>query len=267
MRHLPSKEKDIFNIKKTKRNCLNNEIRTYLINLDAKLEIFDLKTSFVEIIKKNGNEKKECVLNIHEFEALNINKTCNELKALQVKDRHDISDILYHKIRTELGLEELLPNISRIKELRKEINNKFRVFNNKFGAYCCVKEKLQMILTRVIKTNRDIESHDIKIKYSIDGTNVGRHVKLFNFTFTCLNEERCMSQSGNYTIGLFKIKKECYEELTCTSEIFELKEKINEIEIGSKTYTIKKYFCSDHNMISYITGLFLIQPFFFSSLF
>jgi hypothetical protein len=253
-KEMSNKRKGYFQYQKTTRSCLNNEIRTCITDLDAKLEIFDLKINCIEIIKKNGNEKKDYILNISEFEIVNRDKTGNELKALQVKDRHDISDMLYHKIRTELGLEEFLPNINIIKELRISINNKFHIFSNNFGYFCCLKEKFQMILPRILKTNRNIELNNFKIKYSIDGTNVGRHVKLLNFTFTCLNEERCMSQSGNYTIGVFTIKKECYEELACVKEIFDQIDTINEIEIESKIYNRESFFCSDHNMTSHITG-------------
>jgi hypothetical protein len=252
-RSICNKRKGYFQYQKTKRNCLNNEIRSYLTDLEERLDVFDLKLSSIEITKKNGNEKKDNFLNINEFEFV-TNKTGNELKALQVKERHDISDFLYHKIRTELRLEELLPNINRIKELRFEINKKFSIFKNNFGYYCNLKQKFQIVLQRVLTAKRDLEVRNFDIKYSIDGTNVGRHVKLLNFTFTCLNEERCMGISGNYTIGVFKIKKECYEELACVKEIFDQIDSLNEIEIGSKMYTINSFFCSDHNMTSYIIG-------------
>jgi hypothetical protein len=65
-----------------------------------------------------------------------------------------------------------------------------------------------------------------------------------------------MSLSGNYTLGVFTIKKESYEELGCVKEIFEQIDNINEIEIESKKYNIKSFFCSDHNMTSYVTGWF-----------
>ncbi|RMZ97560.1 hypothetical protein BpHYR1_039871 [Brachionus plicatilis] len=52
-----------------------------------------------------------------------------------------------------------------------------------------------------------------KVKLSADGTNVGRNIKLINFTFTVLNEcDKAKTSKGNYTIGMAQLDEE-YSDL------------------------------------------------------
>lgn len=69
-----------------------------------------------------------------------------------------------------------------------------------------------------IKLKDDI----IKIMFSGDGAQIGKRLKIVNFTYTIVNEkEAAMGEKGNYILGLVK-KTESYENL---KEILDITDK------------------------------------------
>ena len=58
---------------------------------------------------------------------------------------------------------------------------------------------------------RDIK--ELRIKFTADGTNVGKNLSLVNFCFTFLEDNKHKSVFGNYTIGVGEIKEQ-YGALT-----------------------------------------------------
>ena len=57
------------------------------------------------------------------------------------------------------------------------------------------------------------EQETVRVKMSGDGTNIGKRLKVVNFTYTILNEkENAMSEKGNYVLAIIKTK-ETYDNL------------------------------------------------------
>ncbi|CAF1112170.1 unnamed protein product [Brachionus calyciflorus] len=97
----------------------------------------------------------------------------------------------------------------------------------------------------------------LRVKISLDGTNVGRNLKLINFTFTILNEsDKAKTASGNYTLGIANLNED-YDELKepmlyLSSEI----ESLKELTFSYKVFQIEYFFCSDWKTSAVVLGLY-----------
>ena len=48
-------------------------------------------------------------------------------------------------------------------------------------------------------------SRKVKVKLTVDGTNIGKHLHIVNFAFTILEEEeKAHSAAGNHCVAIFK---------------------------------------------------------------
>ena len=82
----------------------------------------------------------------------------------------------------------------------------------------------------------------IKVKFSGDGTQIGKRLKIVNFTYTILNEkEAAMGEKGNYILAIIKTT-ESYENLK--ESLFDLSSEmtsLTKITVNDKTYTIEYF--------------------------
>ncbi|RNA13518.1 hypothetical protein BpHYR1_021053, partial [Brachionus plicatilis] len=84
----------------------------------------------------------------------------------------------------------------------------------------------------------------VKIKLSADGTNVGRGLKLINFCFSIINEEKKSSGlNRQYTLGIFKVDEENYDSTVSSNS-------------NSRIVFFNHYFCSDWKISALVLGLF-----------
>ena len=108
-----------------------------------------------------------------------------------------------------------------------------------------------------ISVNKEAATKIFQLKFAGDGTVVSRNITIFNFVFTCLNESnRCESASGHYTLGIFEINKENYEELReCLTELAEQIKNLDHVQIENKKYKIKKYLAGDLKFLALMKGI------------
>ena len=165
-----------------------------------------------------------------------------------------------------------MPTPYKIKSRRAELDNLFRISNNEIGVYVSFSEKLKFRLQKYFDRKYGAHVHDdtalaeqnnpfrdgtIHVKLSADGTNIGRNLKLLNFTFTILNEgARAKRATGNYTLGIFEIENEQHGSLTeCFKELIEEFESLSEIEVYNRKVKIVYYFGADWKFLAVILGL------------
>ncbi|RNA40268.1 hypothetical protein BpHYR1_045704 [Brachionus plicatilis] len=99
-----------------------------------------------------------------------------------------------------------------------------------------------------LKNSEDLDSFNgpLKIKLSADGKNVGRNLKIINFTFTVLNEcDKAKTSKGNYTIGMAHLDEEYSDLKEPLAYINSHLEKLKEIKMENKIFNIQYFFCSD----------------------
>jgi hypothetical protein len=174
---------------------------------------------------------------------------------LNNKCKNNLSDEGYNRLKVDLRLQ--LPSLENIKKLRKNLNSKFLVSNNKFGFYNNLKQKLKIILNEnTVNDLKNIENKTIIIKFCGDGTNVGRRLNVFNFSFSIINQvSTCKTSLGHYCLGLHDIK-ENYENISSAlKEVFSQVDEIEEIEINKEVNKIRKILACDLKSLSLINGI------------
>jgi len=103
-----------------------------------------------------------------------------------------------------------LPNVKRAESL---LNNLLEINQNDFGFFFKPNEKIEFILTSIIKNLNKNSKFKLKsnviipLKLCADGVNITfSNLKALNVTFTCLLEgEKAKTTKGNYLLGNFNI--------------------------------------------------------------
>jgi hypothetical protein len=209
----------------------------------------------------NGNssdllsEAKDIVFTITKFNESSFSKVEELRRFFRFKDENNISDRIWYKLKSCLFPN--MPSLYQIKKFRGEMNDMFRIYENSKGVFVSVKEKLTFILSQIIES-LDIKPNEIlQLKFCGDGTNIGKHIKIFNFGFSCINDKAyCKTSKGHYILGVFEIMNENYDELqVCLSELFEELENIEYIEIKQQKYKIDKILGGDLKFLGIVMGL------------
>ena len=229
---------------------LLNKTETYLQTIG--LEIEKVKIKNIEI---NSTKKKKIQLDIVQNKDDNL-KEIKVIDILKVKDQNNISDKAYQALR---NLSLKIPSLHQIKKERKLLNSVFDINIIPEGAYANINNKLDRIIPFLIRHFPDkFVNREVIIKFSGDGTNICRNIKILNFTFTIINEGQiAKTASGNYTLGVFEIEAENHEELVrlfkdIAQQIDGLK---NTIDVDGTLYTLKKKFGGDWMFLSAMLGI------------
>jgi hypothetical protein len=186
---------------------------------------------------------------------------------LYYKDKHSISDRAYNDLKTRCFLE--VPSISFLKKRRAEIDNMFEIYNNEMGVFLSFEDKLRARLQHFFDHKYGIHYKNgeensvpftdniIHIKLAADGTNIGRSLKLLNFTFTIINEgAKAKKAIGNYSLGIFEIENENHSSISaCFKEIIDEIEQLKTIKVGKHTMQLIFYYACDWKMLAHSLGL------------
>ncbi len=110
--------------------------------------------------------------------------------ALYVKDKFNLSDTAYREITQ---LSSSLPSLYKIKELSNQINSSFEILSAPSGI-SGVQQSFQQRLSYRLQNVELYPGEVIKVKLTGDGTYIAKHIHVFNFAFTLLNESKtCQS--------------------------------------------------------------------------
>ncbi len=202
------------------------------------------------IIEIDVNDNLQNLIAIRDKFEMKILRTkptsCTALQALSIKDLHNISDVTYHAFRRDLNLEHYIPNIHLVKEERKRMNATYPITLNLFGYFNDIEYKIRSVLSRVIERLGDIRNDTFILKFTGDGTNIGRQLFINNLTFSIINDHHyCKTSVGTYILGIFKCKETYLQIKTCLNEINHQLKHLSTITLNGKIYIIKKLFVSD----------------------
>jgi hypothetical protein len=135
-------------------------------------------------------------------------------KCLYIKDKTSLSEQKYEIFRRELNLQEKLSPLSQIKKIRKLFNSEIIIKHIGKGVFIDMKHTIISNIT--FDQNKLIHGNDniIHLRLSVDGTNVGKTMKLLNMTFGLINEGlKTTTASGQYSLGISEIVTENYEAI------------------------------------------------------
>ena len=245
-----------FDLQRSRKVTIRRQIKSYLQSISETLNKIGLEIESVYIKKQTeDNLSQEINLQIKEsFEKVIPDR---EL-CLYAKDKNSISDRTYNNFRKELSLHESISSLSNLKKTRKEIDNSIQINKIGDGVFLDIKTTIITRITYCSEIN-GLKDETIHIKFSADGTNVGKTIKMINFTFALINEGiKATTASGQYTLGLIKIDDEDYDSIQpwlveIVKQLEELKQE--ELEINGKKFILEYYFAADLKLLANVLGL------------
>ena len=221
-----------------------------------KLEALNTKTGDVEAIVLNP-ERSEEVFGQSEI-------TDNELDTINmllfVKDKYDVSGRAYHEFATVC---KQLPRHYKLKRRISELNTLWSIRPTPNGT-CGVQQSLKDRLLLRIKQLHKVAPKDaqfrtqkkIRVKLSGDGTNIGKHLHVINFTFTLLDEgSKAYSSDGNHVLAILR-EAESYDSLQRGLEdVRNDVEGLTSIEVDGITYDLEYYLGGDWKFLAIVMGI------------
>jgi hypothetical protein len=91
-------------------------------------------------------------------------------KIIHIKDKHNISDVIYESFKSQLQLQ--LPTLVKLKTERRVYDHMINILENSKGAYLSIKKKLKLLIPKIKKNFTEQDSHILHIKYSADGAQI-----------------------------------------------------------------------------------------------
>ena len=247
-----------FNLRKQIRQMLIDYLQDYLTGMC--LCIHQVIIYPIEL------DECEFKLEIKEFHECVENKDADVNKLLYHKDKFSISDKAYNDLKSKCGLD--VPSLYHIRTRRNEIDNIYELIENNKGVFVSAKAKIRNRVEAFFQRkyqmsdpesfkNPDFTDEILHIRLAADGTNIGRNLKLLNFTFTILNEgPRSRTANGNYTLGIYELEMENYDNLLiCFAELVEEIGNLKEMKIGEHTISLVFYYSGDWKMLAQCLGI------------
>jgi hypothetical protein len=181
----------------------------------------------------------------------------NADKVLFLKDKFKCSDEFYQAFQQIFRM----PTFASVRNRRIEINKMHPIDSFERGFFVDPSFKLNQILNNLINKQSLLftDTSDIIIKLQMDGFSCYNEQSCLNFAFSVINVKSvATTASGTYTIGLFEIDNESYENL---SQIFrEIWQKLKSLKLFSykdHQFTIKYRLGGDLKMIALVKkGIF-----------
>jgi hypothetical protein len=135
-----------------------------------------------------GNQNSDVSIHIAEY----YKRPFDAFESLRRKDRFNMADHSYAGLHTDGFLNGV--SIGEVKKVRSNFKDLYPLEKHTRGVYYNLRAKLKIILPLVYAklTKSHQEVSDFKLKFCVDGTNVGNNRTYLNFNFSILNEEKKM---------------------------------------------------------------------------
>ena len=178
---------------------------------------------------------------------------------LYAKDRFQVSGRAYHEMSK---ICRQMPRHYKVKQRIAEFNSMWNIRptpNGTCGVQQSLKERLLVRLKHLVQIMPPDASfkvaQTVKVKLAGDGTRIGKHLHVIDFTFAVLDEgSKAYTYEGNHVLATFK-EPENYESLrNSLQDIIAEVERLTAIELDSTKYSIKYYFGGDWKFLELVTG-------------
>ena len=130
-----------------------------------------------------------------------------------------------------------------IEKANQKLNSLWNIFPTPNGTIG-VQQKLEDRLSVRIRhlASHSLKSNKISIKLAGDGTNIGKHLHVINFTFTVIEEgSLAYGCEGNHSLAILK-EPEDYESLSKGLEGLRKEvENLKSIEVDGRRYELEYY--------------------------
>ena len=169
---------------------------------------------------------------------------------IYVKDKFNISNEAWHELSMK---SKSIPNMYSIKQKVKLLNSNWNLFatpGEAEGIQISFKESLKEQISR-LQTKGDFKDSTIKVKVSGDGTNIGKRLKIVNFTYTILNEkDKAMTEKGNYVLAILKTNED-YD--TLRDSLLNLRNEMSSLQsisVNDQSYNVEYFLGGDWKFLA-----------------
>lgn len=174
---------------------------------------------------------------------------------LFVKDRYNISGEAYHQLAR---ICKDLPRHWKLKRRIKELNSLWNIYptpNGTIGIQQKLEDRLSVRI-RHLASHSQLKSNKVSIKLAGDGTNIGKHLHVINFTFTLIEEgSLAYGCEGNHSLAILK-EPENYDSLSKGLEDLRKEvENLKSIEVDGRRYELEYYLGGDWKFLALVTGI------------
>jgi len=252
IKKIRTKRVDLALAKERQANNNNNEIRGSLENTITLLGYFNYEIDTLICRKKETDKTNPIkILYGNRLEG-EIKKEISNFDFAAAKETADLSDAKY-LLLDKAGILKTSKKNGKLYILKKSrffFESNFQTVRNikNNGLYFKTVEKMYFQLTRIIKLRLGYKK-DNKVRLSIrgDGTALNRRmVNMFNFGYICLDDPKCKSAEGNYTLGLFSIGKEDRKSLKeCLPEVVDALDNFKTITVDGIEWVLDYYGSGD----------------------
>ena len=253
----PSKRKSFDDLSGRQQKRIRNQLSlqceeklTFLSNYNfvaMKIEIFNMDTKELEtlnLVKENTKSCKE--LTDSEVKKLNM--------ILLVKENFNISDKAFKELSM---LSEDLPSFHSISKRIKELDDQVVIVDcpdGIEGVQTSFKLSLLKNCERLLKDG--VIKDYVSVKFSGDGTWVGKRLHVVNFTYTIIEEgKRAMADKGNYCLAIMKIKENYDEIRHGLKDLINEMRTLSEIIVNGRTLNVVYYLGGDWKFLACVCGI------------
>jgi hypothetical protein len=209
------KRRPYFEVKsESGKKLRQNQMREMIEALNKSIKISDgIQIGNVELYKMTEDIQtfKLSIMESREPEIFEMNSVDN---CILVKDDNFLSDKKYHNVSRDLHLtsNKIVKTKYAVRKEQKRLDKRIQIHqiaNTQAYFYDMqktIKDRIHFYLQQKTfekKMNPNVNlDREIVLKISFDGTNIGKKIKVVNFTFCLINEKKkAQTASGNYTLG------------------------------------------------------------------
>lgn len=170
---------------------------------------------------------------------------------LYLKDKFNISNEAWRELSVKA---KDFPKLSDMTKRINELNDTWelsRTPGEAEGVQVKFEDSLQKQLARL-----NLKENTIKVKLRGDGTQIGKRLKIVNFTYTILNEKDvAMGEKANYILAILKTT-ENYENLQeSLCDLRNEMQSLTNITVNNHTHNIEYFLGGDWKFLACVCGL------------
>ena len=220
----------------------------------TKVEVFNQDTGQLETFKLV--EDRELPF-IDDTEKEMTEKELDDLNMwLYLRDKFNISNEAWRKL--SLNAKDF-PKLSHVTKRINELNDTWELSRTPVEAEGVQVKFDHSLRKHVARLN--LTENTIKVKLSGDGTQIGKRLKIVNFTYTILSEKDvAMGEKGNYILAILKTT-ENYESLQeSLRDLRNEMQSLTNITVNNRTYNIECFLGGDWKFLACVCGLGVANP-------
>ena len=150
-----------------------------------------------------------------------------------------------------------IPKLYSLRIFRKKISGLITLREIACGFYNNITQMLTLILASLHAKKKIKGNETIRVKLAGDGVNIGIR-KMLNFTLSIINdEENCKSAKGHFSLGMFEIQNEDYDQIIeCLRGLIADTKVIKKIVIPDSTsFDVQFYLGGDLKFLAIVCGI------------